>query len=79
MRIEIYSGQGDEYYIRLPGSAGALRWQRQEDCWTSQRGALPDDAQRLEFGRLPQDLQEEVLAFVTRAEAMGNQIWSAMN
>jgi len=78
MNIEIFAGEGD-FYIRLLGSPGVVRWFREEESWGQVKAPLPDGARKVAFGELPNELREEVLAFVARAEAMGNQIWSSQN
>ena len=78
MKVEIFAA-GEEFFIRLPGGAGALRWFCRDGRWLNERGGVPDEARAVEIGDLPGDLLEEVLAFITRAEAMGNQIWSSQN
>ncbi len=79
MQIEIYCASESEYYIRLPGASGALRWLREGDRWSTGRAELPDAAQPMALSELPRTLQEELLAFVARTEAMGNQLWSEQN
>lgn len=78
MNIEIFAGEGD-FYIRLPGSPMALHWFCEEGNWVNAKEKLPDSAQRAEFGQLPDELREEILAFMARAAAMGNHIWEAQN
>lgn len=78
MNIEIFAGEGD-FYIRLPGGSMALRWFCEAGNWINAKEKPPDRAQRVEFGDLPGELREEILAFVARAEAMGNQIWDSQN
>ncbi len=73
MKIEIFAGEGGEFYIRPPGSSGALRWFCSEGSWFNAREQLPDGARKAEFGELPEALREEILAFAARAETMGNQ------
>lgn len=79
MKIEIFAGEGGEFYIRPPGSSGALRWFCSEGSWFNAREQLPDGARKAEFGELPEALREEILAFAARAETMGNQVWSGDN
>ncbi|MEW6752857.1 MAG: hypothetical protein AB1505_18040 [Candidatus Latescibacterota bacterium] len=76
MRVEVFASAG-EYYIRLPGGSGALRWHWQGDHWTSCRARVPADASATELDVLPSDLREEVLAFLARSEALGNRAWSS--
>jgi len=79
MKIEIFAGEEEEFYIRMPGSAGALRWFCCEGSWLNAREKLPKGARKAEFFELPETLREEILAFAARAEVMGNQAWSAEN
>ncbi len=78
MQIEIYR-DGENYYVCQGQGGVALRWFRDGDHWTCVKGKRPADMERAEAGDLPGDLQEELLAFLTRAETMGNQIWSSLN
>ena len=80
MQLEFYVGQDEEeFFLRLPGSAGTLRWIFQGSCWTSEPAKLPDGAFPVQFGHLPGALQEEMLAWVARAEALGHRYWSEQN
>lgn len=78
MQIEIFSDGGD-FCVRLPGSPMVVRWFRRAGTWMNVREKLSGQARKVEFGDLPDDLREEILAFVARAEAMGNQIWKSQN
>lgn len=79
MQIEIFRASECEYYVRLPGTSGSLRWLREGDNWSASRADMPDAAQPMSLDQLPPPLQEELLAFAARAEAMGNQLWSERN
>ena len=74
MNLEIYT-DGTDYYIRPSGSPATLRWYRQGEHWACARGEMPTGARTVDFGGLPGDLQEEIMAFVARSEVMGSQIW----
>lgn len=76
--LEIYDAGGD-YYLRLAGSTGALRWSCRDGDWRAAPEKLPAGLQRVELPDLPPPLREEILAFAARAEAIGNQTWSAQN
>lgn len=78
MKIEIFT-EGEAFFIRLPGGAGALRWFCQDGRWLNERARVPGGSRPVEMGDLPGELLEEVLAFIARAEVMGNQIWSSQN
>ena len=78
MRIEIFS-DGESFYVRPPGSPAAVRWFRRDEGWASVREKPPGRAREVEFAELPDDLKEEILAFVARAEAMGSPIWKSQN
>jgi len=79
MKIEIFAGEEEAFYIRLPGSSGALRWFCREGSWFNAREQLPKGVRKAEFTELPEALREEILAFAARAETMGNQVWSEGN
>ena len=78
MKIEIFA-EGEDFFIRLPGGAGALRWFCRDGSWLNERASLPGKSRPVKISDLPGDLLEEVLAFIARAEVMGNQIWSSQN
>ena len=78
MKIELFAAEED-FFIRLPGGAGALRWFCRQGRWLNERASVPAGARLAKIDDLPGDLLEEVLAFITRAEAMGNQIWGSQN
>ncbi len=48
-----------------------LAWYREQDRWASKPEALPTWAESITVVELPDDLREELLAFVARAEVMG--------
>jgi len=79
MKINIFAGEEEVFYIRPPGSSGALRWFCREGRWLNAREKLPEGARKVEFSELPDALREEILAFAARAETMGNQVWSEGN
>ena len=76
MDLEIYT-DGTEYYVRSSALPAVLRWHREEGRWACRKEEVTVAVQKTDFGELPGDLQEEILAFMTRSEAMGNQIWGA--
>lgn len=75
MKVELLADDAD-YYVRLAGSGGALRWYRHDDGWASCSASVPPGLRVVDFDALPADLREEVLAFLARAEALGNRAWS---
>ena len=78
MHFEIY-GDGEDFYIRPPSNPTALCWFYLEGSWSCERAGFPELAQKVEFGELPGDLQEEILAFAARSEVMGAQVWGMSN
>ena len=48
-----------------------MAWYREQDRWASKPEALPAGAESITVVELPDDLREELLAFVARAEVMG--------
>ena len=57
------------YYARLSGGTG-LKWRREGAGWTKDRVELPAGAEQIGFAALPEELREEVLAVLARAEAV---------
>ena len=57
------------YFARLSGGT-VLRWCRAETGWTKDRVELPAGAEQIGFATLPEELREEVLAVLARAEAV---------
>ena len=78
MQVEIYRGEED-YFVCRGSSVVALRWYRDGEHWACAKETLPSGVEKVEVEDLPGDLQEELLAFMARAEMMGNQIWSSQN
>jgi hypothetical protein len=78
MEIEIFTG-ADGFFVRLPGKPVVLRWFRQGEGWGSAREELPAQVRKIGFGELPVELQEEILAFAARAEAIGGPVWGSPN
>lgn len=70
MEVEIYT-DGAVYYLGR-GGAG-WRWQQENGRWIAVRAEVPHGAIKARFAELPPALQEELLAFAARAEALGNQ------
>jgi hypothetical protein len=73
MVLEIFADE-TSYYVRRHPNPEVMRWFRQGDRWISARERMPARCTRLDFADLPADLQEEVLAFLVRAEAMDNRM-----
>jgi hypothetical protein len=73
MRIRIFAGADDQYYVRLPRTGDTLRWYLDGGTWASAVDPLPAGLAELPFSDLPAALQEEVLAAATRAEAVRSQ------
>ena len=70
MSIRIYRCDGDIYLTRV-GTLPCLRWYLHDERWRSQVAPLPAQVDRVTPEQIPDDLREELLAFVARAEAMG--------
>ena len=70
MSVRIYELAGD-IYLTGAGTTPCLRWYRDVDCWLTEPADLPKPAQSLSADQVPDDLREELLAFVVRAETMG--------
>lgn len=70
MAVRVYEDNG-AVYLTGAGQTPCLRWQRQEGRWLSEPVPLPDSATDLAIADIPDDLREELLAFVVRADAMG--------
>ena len=78
MAIEVF-GLGAAYYIRKRATQRVVKWFQDGERWNSESTSLPANSTLLAFDELPADLREEILAFVARAEALGNQVWSSGN
>ena len=70
MSVRIYQHGGD-ISLTGAGTTPCLRWSEEQGRWRSQPAELPEQAERLTPENVPDDLREELLAFVTRADAMG--------
>ena len=70
---------GTTYYLSGVPGVPDLGWVREDDQWTSRPEACPADAETIQVQQLPDDLREELLAFVARAEAMGPARWDTGN
>ena len=70
MGVRVYS-HGDDVYLTGAGSTGCLRWSRVDGRWHCAPAQLPDGAESAGPEAVPDDLREELLAFITRAAAMG--------
>lgn len=57
------------YFARLSGGT-VLRWCQDGEGWTKDRTELPAGATQIGFAALPEELREEVLAVLARAEAV---------
>ncbi|MBT4613390.1 MAG: hypothetical protein HOM68_19580 [Gemmatimonadetes bacterium] len=64
--------EGEAYYLGGVVGVPDLCWRREADRWVSAPAALPSGAQKVTVQELPDDLREELLAFVARAQAMGS-------
>ncbi len=78
MGIEVFR-HGDRYFVRKSATTKAICWEIQDGRWVNGPEPLPAESAPVAFAALPGDLREEMLAFVARAEALGNQVWSRSN
>lgn len=78
MSVRVYQ-QGDDVYLTGAGAVPCLRWHREEGHWRSEPVDLPKAAQTISVEQIPDDLREELLAFVVRADAMGAATQSSGN
>jgi len=67
--LRVYA-DGDTYYTRGLTRVGCLAWSLEGDQWVRQAGEAPAGAGEVALQDLPASLQEELLAFAARAEAM---------
>ena len=70
MALRVYRHESD-IFLTGAGATGCLRWHRGDDGWRCTPAALPEGAETIGPDAVPEDLREELLAFATRAEAMG--------
>jgi hypothetical protein len=73
--IEILAAADGGFYIRPRHALAAVRWTREEGSWVSSRGIVPDGSRAVDLTAVPADLREEILAFVARAEVVGEALW----
>ncbi len=78
MSLRIYTC-GETYYTRGLMRVGCLAWNQQGDQWVRDAAQMPADATEVSVGDLPTQLQEELLAFAARAEAMPGSGLSSPN
>ena len=73
MAARVYR-HGDRFYLTGAGATTCVAWHRQGEEWVSSPETLPDGAEKAAFQDLPEELREELLAFATRAEVMGEAV-----
>lgn len=78
MSLRIYAA-GETYYSRGLTRVGCLAWTLQGDQWVREAAAMPAEADEVSVADLPAPLQEELLAFAARAEAMPGSGLSSPN
>jgi hypothetical protein len=78
MGIEVFR-HGERFFVRKSTATKAISWVMKEGRWVNEPAALPEESASVSFAELPGDLREEMLAFVARAEALGDQVWSRSN
>lgn len=69
MSLRIYTC-AEVYYTRGLVRVGSLAWSLEGDQWVREAGEVPEGAREVTIRDLPGSLQEELLAFAARAEAM---------
>ncbi len=70
--MELYA-QGETWYLMREGEKKGWRWRPDGEGWSVDRAGLPAGVARARLEEVPAGLQEELLAFVARAAAMGTQ------
>ena len=78
MGIEVFQ-HGERFFVRKSATTKAISWEMKAGRWVNEPAALPEASASVPFAELPEDLREEMLAFVARAEALGSQVWSRSN
>ena len=78
MAIEVFR-HGSRYFVRKSAATRAICWEIKDGRWINAPETLPEESVPIPFADLPGDLREEMLAFLARAEALGNQVWSRDN
>ena len=77
MATALYSSDG-VYFARLSGGT-VLAWSSTGAGWSKDRVELPAGAEQIGFAALPEELREEVLAVLTRADAVQGPVGGAEN
>ena len=77
MASALYSNDG-VYFARLSGGT-VLAWSSTDAGWGKDRVELPAGAQQIGFAALPEELREEVLAVLARADAVQGPLGGAKN
>ncbi|MFA6111115.1 MAG: hypothetical protein WDA75_20350 [Candidatus Latescibacterota bacterium] len=75
MDIEILTAADGGFYIRPRNASAAVRWTREDNSWVSARAIVPSGSRTVDLAAVPADLREEILAFVARAEVVGEALW----
>ncbi|MFP6589739.1 MAG: hypothetical protein VCE12_04370 [Candidatus Latescibacterota bacterium] len=70
MSVRLYQ-HAEDIYLTGAGATPCLRWYRDAGRWMAEPVDLPDPATSVTVDEVPDDLREELLAFVVRASAMG--------
>ncbi len=80
MVLQIYT-DGKSYYtqVRGMGATDSLHWAREDDRWVASKQQLPGGLQEAALSQAPAELQEELFAFATRAQAIGTSNWDFKN
>jgi len=77
MATALFSGDG-AYFARLSGGT-VLVWSKDTEGWTKGRCKLPKNADQIGFEALPEELREEVLAVLARADTVQGPIAGTNN
>ena len=75
MVLALYRSGGTFYATGITAQ-GAIAWNREGDQWVWTPEASLPQAEAVEFGDLPAELREEILAFAARADVMRPQSWN---
>ncbi len=70
MSVRVYQ-HDDDVYLTGAGSVPCMCWKKRAQTWHAAPGELPTGATSITVEQIPDELREELLAFVVRADAMG--------
>ena len=80
MRVKIYT-DGTAYYTEMQAVGGmeSLCWLCDGGRWSAGKAQRPVGVREAMFDDIPDELQEELLAFAARAAAIGTSSWNFGN